>query len=87
MHRILYSNIWGGLLVMVSYVTFNNISIISYTWQSILWVEETWVPEENYRPVASHWQILSHNVASNTPRHERNSNSQLITQVVSAYQH
>jgi hypothetical protein len=37
MHRILYSNIWGGLLVMVSYATFNNISIISCTWQSILW--------------------------------------------------
>jgi hypothetical protein len=35
----------------------------------------------------SHWEVLSDNVVSNTPRHERNSNSQLITQVVSAYQH
>jgi hypothetical protein len=24
-----------------------------------------------------HWQTLSHNVASNTPRHERDSNSHL----------
>jgi hypothetical protein len=28
-------------------------------------------------PVASHWQTLSHNVVSSTPRHERDSNSQL----------
>jgi hypothetical protein len=30
---------------------------------------------ENRRPTASHWQTLSHNVVSSTPRHERNSNS------------
>jgi hypothetical protein len=27
------------------------------------------VPGENQRPVASHWQTLSHNVVSSTPRH------------------
>jgi hypothetical protein len=27
------------------------------------------------RPAASHWQTLSHNVVSSTPRHERGSNS------------
>ena len=34
----------------------------------------TWtgVPGENHRLVASHWQTLSHNVVSSTPRHERN---------------
>jgi len=32
--------------------TFNNISVIS--WQSVLLVEETGVPGENHRPVASH---------------------------------
>ena len=32
---------------------------------------------ENYRPVASHWQNWPQNVASSTPRHERDSNSQL----------
>ena len=32
--------------------TFNNISVIS--WWSVLWVEETGVPGENYRPAASH---------------------------------
>jgi len=53
--------------------TFNNISVIS--WRSdFLLVEETGVPGENHRPVASHWQTLSHNVSS-TPRHERGSNS------------
>jgi hypothetical protein len=39
---------------MVFKATFNNISVIS--WLSILLVEETGVPVENYRPVASHWQ-------------------------------
>jgi hypothetical protein len=32
--------------------------------------------EKNHRPVASHWQTLSHNVVSSTPRDERSSNSQ-----------
>jgi hypothetical protein len=55
--------------------TFNNISVIS--WRSVLLVEETGVPGEIHQPVASHWQDLSHNVVSSTPRHERDSNSQL----------
>jgi hypothetical protein len=35
-------------------------------------VEETWVPGENHRPVANHWQTLSqsHNVVSSTPKEE-----------------
>jgi hypothetical protein len=37
---------------MVFNATFNNISVIS--WQSFLLVEETGVPGENHRPVASH---------------------------------
>ena len=32
--------------------TFNNISVIS--WRSVLLMEETGVPGENHRPVASH---------------------------------
>jgi hypothetical protein len=40
--------------------TFNNISVIS--WQSVLLMEETEVPGENHRPVASYWQTLSNNV-------------------------
>jgi hypothetical protein len=55
--------------------TFNNFSVIS--WRTVLLVEEIGVPWENHRPVASHWQTLSHNVISNTPRYERDSNSQL----------
>jgi hypothetical protein len=51
--------------VMVLNTTFNNISVISWRW--VLLVEETGVPGENHRPVASHWQILSHNVVSCTP--------------------
>jgi hypothetical protein len=45
--------------------------------RSILLVEETIVSGENHWPAASHWQTLSHNVVSSTPRHEQGSNSQL----------
>jgi len=48
---------------MVLNATFNNISVIS--WRSVLLVEET---GENYQPVASHVQTLSHNVVSSSPR-------------------
>jgi hypothetical protein len=51
--------------------TFNNITVIS--WQSVLLVEETRGPGENHPPVTSHKSltILSHNVASSTPRLSR----------------
>jgi len=45
------SNILMILLVVFS-ATFNNISVI--LWQSVLLIEETGVPGENHRPVASH---------------------------------
>jgi hypothetical protein len=47
---------------MVFNPTFKNISGIS--WWSVLLLEETGVPGENYQPVVSHWQTLSHNVVS-----------------------
>ena len=56
--------------VMVFNTTYHNISVI--LWWSVLLVEETGVPGENHWPVVSHWQTLSHNVVSSTPRHERN---------------
>jgi hypothetical protein len=59
---------------MVFNATFNTISVI-WLW-SVLLVEKIGVPGENHRPVASHWQTLSQNVVSSTPRHERGSNSQ-----------
>jgi len=52
--------------------TFNNITVISLL--SGLLVEET---GENDRPAAYHRQTLSHRVKSSTPRHGRDSNSQL----------
>ena len=45
---------------MVFNSTFNNISVIS--WGSVLLVKETGVLGENHRPVASHWETLSHNI-------------------------
>jgi hypothetical protein len=49
-------NEYKWVRVMVFNATFNNISDIS--WRSVLLVEETGVPGENHRPVASHWQTL-----------------------------
>jgi hypothetical protein len=62
---------------MVFNATFNNISVIA--WRLVLLVEETGVPRENHRPVASHWQPSLHtcNVVSSTPRHEWDLNLQL----------
>jgi hypothetical protein len=47
-----------GWWFMVFNATFNNILAIS--WRSFLLVGETGVSGENHRPVASHWQTLSH---------------------------
>ena len=55
---------------MVFNATFSVIS-----WWLVLLVEKTGVTAESHRPVASHWQTLSHNVVSSTPGHERDSNS------------
>ena len=68
--------------VVVINATFNTISVMS--WRSVSLVENTGVPGENRRPVASHWKTFSHNVVTNA----RDSPSQhqwwyaLITQVV-----
>jgi hypothetical protein len=57
-----FKNIRVRVRVMVFNATFNNISVLVQ--RSVLLEEET---EENYRPVESHWQTLSHNVVSSTP--------------------
>jgi len=59
---------------MVFNATFNNSSVTSWQWVSF--AEEISVPGENHRPAVRHWQSLSRNVASSTPRHERDSTSQ-----------
>ena len=51
---------------MIFIAIFNNISVIS--WQSVLLVEENGGPRENHWSAASHWQTLSQNVVSSTPR-------------------
>jgi hypothetical protein len=48
---------------MVFSATFNNSSVI--LWRSVLFMKETGVPGEHHRPVASHWQTLSHNTKQN----------------------
>ena len=61
--------------VMVFNATFN--SILAISWRSVLLIEEARISWENHRPVASHWQILSHNVVSSKHCHEWDSYSQL----------
>ena len=54
-------NSFDGLVwFMVVNANFSNISIISR--RPVLVVEEAGVPGENHRPVASHWQTVSHNI-------------------------
>jgi hypothetical protein len=48
---IVSGNLWF-VWFMVFNATFNNISVIS--WRSVVLVEETGVPGENYQPIASH---------------------------------
>ena len=64
--RIIATAPAGKRILSVFNATFNNISAIS-SW-SVLLVEETGGPGKNHRPVVSHWQTLSHNVVSSTPR-------------------
>ena len=72
--------------VMVFNATFNNISVI--LWWSVSLVEETGVSRENHRPAYGHWQTLSHNVVSRTPRHERDLRidiASLVKQLLNLY--
>ena len=55
-------NRWLRFGFMVFNATFNNISVI--LWRSVYW------QSTQRKPAASHWQTLSHNVVSSTPRHE-----------------
>ena len=75
---------FGFVLLCFNYMVFNatvnNISVISR--RSVLLVEETGVPGANHRPVASYWQIVSHDVVSSTPRLKR-----IRTHNVSSYIH
>ena len=61
---------------------FGSLCLTLKSWRSVLLIEETRVPSENHRLVASHWQTLSHNAVSSTPRHEREWWNALIAKVV-----
>jgi hypothetical protein len=58
--RLLRKIVYGVLRPFQQY--FSYIVAVSFI------VEETGVPGENHRPAASHWQTLSHNVISSTPK-------------------
>jgi hypothetical protein len=56
-------------MVFVFNTTLNNILVIS--WTSVLLVEETRVPGENYWPALFQWKTLSHIGVSSTPCYEQ----------------
>jgi hypothetical protein len=74
--RVEYCSVAYMVMAVMFNTTFNIISVISL-W-SVLLVDQTWVPGETHRPVASHWQTLS-----STPRHEPNSNSHKLVVICS----
>jgi hypothetical protein len=47
-------------------MVFNNVSVI--LWRSVLLMEETGVPGENFLPAVCQRQTSSHNVVSSTSR-------------------
>jgi hypothetical protein len=51
-HTLLLDDSFYNFILSWALCFFNNISVIS--WQSVLLVEETGVPGENYRPASSH---------------------------------
>ena len=59
-----YQSEMGGLCVLCCFTPFSKL----FQWQSVILEEEAVVPGEN------HWP----NVVTSTPRHERDSNSQLF---------
>ena len=63
-HKVCYQK--RVFLLVWFNATFNNTSVIS--WRSVLLVEETGVLTKIHQPAASHWQTLSHNIVSSSPR-------------------
>jgi hypothetical protein len=64
---------------MVFNVTFNNISAIS--WRSVLLAEETGVPGENHRPVASHRQTQKNYIYIQIFKIRQVNNSNIISMI------
>jgi hypothetical protein len=65
---------WFGWVMV-----FNTTIFQLYRGGQFYLAEETRVPRENHRPVASHWQTLLHKVVSSTPKVDAESHSSTIT--------
>jgi hypothetical protein len=68
------TDLWYRCSVTVNKIKLNKNSFqqhFSYIVAVSFIGEETRVPGKNHRPVASHWQTLSNNVASRTPLSDR----------------
>ena len=76
---IVFKMVYVGLWCLTSRSTI--FQLVVYRGDHFLLVEETEVPEENHRHVASQWQTSLHNIISSTPRHERDSSSQYLVAI------
>ena len=66
--RIIYSQSTKIHCCSTQLSKIQNSNLKLYCHRSVLLVEKTRVPEESHRHFANHWQSLSHNVVSSTPR-------------------
>jgi hypothetical protein len=57
-----WKGMFHGLFVWWCLTSLSTIFQLYRGGQLVVLVEETGGPEENHRPIASHWQTLSHNV-------------------------
>jgi len=75
--KLKYLESWLGLWVWLWCLTPLLATIKLYCGVEFYWWRKPDYPGENHRHVTIHWQALSHNVASSTPRHEGDFKSQL----------
>jgi hypothetical protein len=71
MDNIIYFCILYRLNILIPVVVLKEFKELHIYQMSLLLVEETRVPKESHRPVASDWQTLSHNVVSSMPWADR----------------
>ena len=71
-----FPQLFGHLFWVGAHGVQCQFSVIS--WRKVLLVGDTRLPGESHRPAAIHLKSLSYNSVSSTPRHDRDSNLQVV---------
>ena len=74
--KIYFPQLFGHLFWVGAHGVQCHFSVIS--WRKVLLVGDTRLPGESHRPAAIHLKSLSYNSVSSTPRHDRDSNLQVV---------